>query len=235
MGKRKQARELVQRLGSERFAAYHDARRLALQIADGGPYPPVDVYSYGLVANDGEQLYRVFWMHWHVREIWTDNRIIDPRANRQFPVWPQPQPAHLMLTDQGIACRDHDGELFSIYWNGLSGFQVDVPFERITLHYQDGRAGAFTGTAAPVLAVAAIAHLYGTEGLLQHPAMRVLHAPRTLSSNVGKGEVNGMVGARTRCGAAMVADVQQTAGRVRRGCSKISVRDPRKLGILRWK
>jgi hypothetical protein len=145
---------------------------LAVQIAAGGPYPPVDVYTYGLIPSAGEQPYRVFWMHWHMREIWTDNRILDPRASREFAVWPQPQPAHLMLTDQRIACRDHHGELFSICWNGLSGCQVDIPAERITLDYQGGRAGAFTGTAATVLAVAVavVAHHYGSEGLLQHPA-----------------------------------------------------------------
>jgi hypothetical protein len=177
MGKRKQARELAQQFGSERRAACDDARRLAIQIAAGGRYPPVDVYSYGLVPNDGEQPYRVFWMLWHMREIWTDNRISDPRANREFVVWPPPQPAHLMITDQRIACRDHHGELFSIYWNGLAGCQVDIPAERITIGHHDGRTGAFTGTAAPVLAVAAVANLYGTAGLLQHPAIRVLRAP----------------------------------------------------------
>jgi len=179
MGKRRQAKELGQRIGSERRAAHLDARRLAVQIASVRPYPPVDVYSYGLAPNEGEQHYRVFWMHWHMREIWTYNRIIDLQANREFAFWPQPQLAHLMVTNQRIACRDCNGELFSIYWNGLSGCQVDIPAERITLDYHDGRAGAFTGTAAPVLAVAAIAHLYGTEGLLQHPAIRVLHTPPT--------------------------------------------------------
>jgi hypothetical protein len=179
MGKRKQAKQLAQRLGSERRAAYDDARRLSVQIAGGGPYPPVDVYTYGLQPNDGEQPYRVFWMHWHMREIWTDNRITDPHANHDFAVWPHPQPAHLMLTDHRIACRDAHGELFSIYWNGLAGCQVHILTERVTLDYRDGRAGAFTGRAAPVLAVAAVAHLYGTEGLLQHPAIRVLHTPQS--------------------------------------------------------
>jgi hypothetical protein len=176
VGKRKQAKQLAQRLGFERAAAYHDARRLAIQIADGGAHPPVDVYSYGLVLNDGEQPYRVFWMHWHMREIWTNNRSTAPHVNSEFAVWPQPQPAHLMLTDQRIACRDHHNELFSIYWHALSGYQVDISAERITIDYDDGRAGAFTGTAAPLLAVAAVAHLSGNEGLLQHPAIRALHA-----------------------------------------------------------
>jgi hypothetical protein len=135
------------------------------------------VYSYGLVPNDGEHPYRVLWMHRHVREIWTDDRIIDPRANREFAVWRQPQQAHLMLTDQRIACRDHKGELFSIYWTGLAGCQVDIPAGRIALDHHDGRAGAFIGTAAPVLAIVAVAHLYGAEGLLQHPAIRGLRAP----------------------------------------------------------
>jgi hypothetical protein len=111
MGNRKRAKQLAQRLGSERLAAHNDARRLAVDIAGGGPYPPVDVYSYGLVLNDGEKPYRVFWMHWHMREIWTDGRIIDPRLSREFAVWPQPQPAHLVLTDQRIACRDQHAEL----------------------------------------------------------------------------------------------------------------------------
>jgi hypothetical protein len=177
MGKRKQAKALAHRLGCERRGAYDDARRLAVQIVGNGPHPPVDVYSYGLVPNNGEQPYRAVWMHWHMREIWTDNRISDSRANREFAVWPQPQPAHLMLTDQRIACRDHHGELFSIYWTALSGCLIDIPAERITLDYRDGRAGAFTGTAAPVLAVVAVAHLYGTGGLLEHPAIRILHAP----------------------------------------------------------
>jgi hypothetical protein len=94
MGKRREARELGQRIGSERRAAHLDARRLVVQIAGGGPYPPVDVYNCGVVPNDGEKPYRAFWMHWHMREIWTDGRTIDPRANREFAVWPQPHPAH---------------------------------------------------------------------------------------------------------------------------------------------
>jgi hypothetical protein len=80
VGKGKQAKQLAQRLGFERVAAYHDARRLAIQIADGGAHPPVDVYSYGLVLNDGEKPYRALWMHWHMREIWTDNPILDGTA-----------------------------------------------------------------------------------------------------------------------------------------------------------
>jgi hypothetical protein len=191
MGKRKQAKQLAQRLCCERRAAYDDARRLAIEIAGNGPRPPVDVYSYGLVPNDGERPYRVFWMHWHMREIWADNRITDPRANREFAIWPEPQPAHLMLTDQRIACRDLHGELFSMYWNGLSGCQVNMAAERITLDYHDGRAGAFTGTAAPVLAVASVAHLYGTEGLLKHPAIRVLRAPSSWLSNDTHRTANG--------------------------------------------
>jgi hypothetical protein len=90
MGKRKQARQLAQRLGSERRAAHHDARQLAVQIAGGGPYPPVDVYTFALVPNEGEQPYRAFSMHWHMGEIRTDNRIIAPNLNREFAVWPEP-------------------------------------------------------------------------------------------------------------------------------------------------
>jgi hypothetical protein len=176
MGKRKQAKALARRLGRERRSAYDDARRLAVLIVGNGPHPPVDVYSYGLVPNNGEQPYRVFWMHWHMREIWTDNRSTAPHLNREFAVWPEPHPAHLMITNQRIACRDLHGELISMYWNGLSGCQVNIAAERITLDYHDGRAGAFTGAAAPVLAVAAVAHLYGTAGLLQHPAIQVLRA-----------------------------------------------------------
>jgi hypothetical protein len=63
MGNRKQVKALVQRLGSERVAAYDDARRLALQIAAGGPRSPVDLYSYGLILNEGERPYRVFWIY----------------------------------------------------------------------------------------------------------------------------------------------------------------------------
>jgi hypothetical protein len=119
----------------------------------------------------------VFWMHWHMREIWTDSCDRDPCANREFAVWPRPHPTHLILTDQRLACRDRHGELFSIYWTGLSGCQIDIPAERVSIDYHDGRAGAFTGTAAAVLAVAAVAHLYGTAALLEHPAIRALHRP----------------------------------------------------------
>lgn len=194
MGKRKHASELAKRLRSERLAAYDDARRLAVQIVGAAPPPAVDVYSYGLVLNHGEQPYREFWMHWHMREIWTRNRITAALPERDFAVWPEPQPAHLMLTDQRIACRDQHGELFSIYWTGLPGCQVDIPAERITFDYHDGRAGAFTGTAAPVLAVAAVAHLFGIEALLEHPSIRVLHMPeRHRATNVGQPEDDQLV------------------------------------------
>jgi hypothetical protein len=36
----------------------------------------------------------------------------------------------------------------------------------------------------PVLAVATVAHLYGADGLLQHPAIHVLHAPSSSPFNV---------------------------------------------------
>jgi hypothetical protein len=136
MGKRKQAREFAQLIGCERRAAYEDARRLAIEIAGNGLYTPVDVYYCGLVAIAGEQPYRAFWMHWHMREIWRDRRIIDPRTSREFAIWPRPQPAHLMLTEQRIACRDHHGKLFSIYWTALAGCQIDIPAERITIDYR---------------------------------------------------------------------------------------------------
>jgi hypothetical protein len=78
----------------------------------------------------------------------------------------------------------------------VSGVQIDLVAERITLDYDEGRAGAFIGTAAPVLAVAAVAHLYGAEGLLLHPAIRVLHASPSPTANIGRQQADLVPGER---------------------------------------
>ncbi len=167
----------AQQLAHDRAIAWQDAQHLALQITGYEPLPRGAHYEFGMTLEPGERAYRSFWCSWH-RRIAYEPQWINPQqsAPPEGVYWPTPEPVFCLLTDRQLAFRHADGQLVQIYWTGLAGVSVDLPNERVHLDYDDGRAGALLGVTAPVVAVAAVAGVYGPGALAEHPALRGIYS-----------------------------------------------------------
>lgn len=155
---RTRARLARQRAG-ERSAGLEDARALVFELAGFAPIAPFDVMKARVVLLAGETAYRSVgaWIQQWLPQGWTR------------PAWSQ-----VLVTDQRLLARLGSGELVSLWWGSLVGFDADLDAERVTLDYGDGSPRFLTGTAAPVVTVVGVARIYGAEALLTHPALEVL-------------------------------------------------------------
>lgn len=139
-------------------AALTDARALVLELAGFAPVTPYDAMRAGVVLEAGETAYRsvACWVQ------------------QQFPGgWSQPIWSQVLVTDRRLLIRvGVGGALISLWWSTLVGLHVDLESERIVLDYGDGSPRLLTGPAAPIIAVAGIAKVYGVDALLTHPALR---------------------------------------------------------------
>jgi hypothetical protein len=91
-------------------------------------------------------------------EGWQDHRQID---------W-------LVTSQRVVGRRPASGELFSLWWSGVTGVEVDIKRDCIVLNTVNGWTGMLTGPTVAPLAVAAIAMCHGPEALLVHPALAPL-------------------------------------------------------------
>jgi hypothetical protein len=64
--------------------------------------------------------------------------------------------------------------MFSVWWSGLAGVDIDLKRDRILLNGENGWTGKLTGPTVAPLAVAAIAMCHGLDALLVHPALAAL-------------------------------------------------------------
>jgi hypothetical protein len=140
-------------------AAFDDARALALEIARGTPARGFDAMSAGLVLIPGETVFRCVgaWLAAQVGASWAP------------PNW-----AQAVVTDQRLLCKCDDGRLLSLFWAEVSGLQIVLEQQRLALNYGDHAPIAFIGIQTAVLAVAAVAGVYGAPSLLTHPALSPL-------------------------------------------------------------
>ena len=88
--------------------------------------------------------------------------------------WAPPSWAQILVTDQRLLCRCGDGRLFSLYWSEVAGIKIALDRESIILNYGDQPPIALFGVETAVVAVAAVATLYGAPSLLTHPALTAL-------------------------------------------------------------
>ena len=78
------------------------------------------------------------------------------------------------LTSLRLVGRLPSGDLFGIGWREVAGCVVELEADRVILDGPDGWRYCLVGAAAPVVAVAAVAHLYGLDALGNHPGLACL-------------------------------------------------------------
>ena len=165
---RKQA--VVERqLAADRAAAFVDARNLALEFAGMEPSGSLDPMEAGVVLQPGESLRRLVnaWLRQRTPEGWTE------------PSWSQ-----VFVTDQRLLVRLGSGELASLWWGSLVGFEADLVADHVVLDFGDGRPRLLSGPSAAVMAVAGVAALYGPAALATHPALSPIRADRYIPQSV---------------------------------------------------
>jgi hypothetical protein len=150
-------------LARDRTEAHHDARALAVELARGVPVTRFDPMTAGVVLQPGETVYRQL-------PIW-----IRVQENGR---WAEASHANAFVTDGRLLCSFATGHLASLWWSGIVGLTVDLAAEHIVLDFGDGQPVNLSGPRVVVVAVAAIASIYGAQAMLTHPGLSRL---RTLS------------------------------------------------------
>jgi hypothetical protein len=156
------------RQAADRAAAFVDARNLALELAGIQPGVSLDPMVAGVVLRPGETLRRLVnaWLRQRSPDGWT------------VPSWSQ-----IFVTDQRLLVRLGSGELASLWWGSLVGFEADLVADHVVLDFGDGFPRLLSGPSAAVMAVAGVAALYGPEALAAHPALSPLRADRYVTQS----------------------------------------------------
>jgi hypothetical protein len=173
-------RKIRKQLARDRDTAFHDARRLALDLARGQSSIPFDPMRAGVVLQPGETAYRQV------------PAMYDQLGDHGPFGWTQPVAVNVLVTDQRAFMRSPDGSLISLWWHGAQGFEANLHNETLILDYGDGQPRCLAGPAVPVIAVAGIAAIYGADSLLRHPAIAPLRVrgdavPGSSSDGVTRG------------------------------------------------
>jgi hypothetical protein len=149
----------VQRSAADRRAAFADARNLALEMAGMSPSFAIDAMAAGLVLEQGEFGRRMagLWLRLRLNGMWS------------LPGWSQ-----VLITDRRLLVRLDTGELVSLWWGSLVGFEADLEKGHVVLDFGDGRPRLLSGPAVALVAVAGVGRLYGPEALIAHPALAPL-------------------------------------------------------------
>ena len=138
-----------------------DARALALELAGMREAAPIDAMLQGLVLEPDEVARRVtaLWLRIRVDGQWS------PAS------WSQ-----VLISDHRLLLRLSGGELVSLWWGSLVGFEVNLDEDYVILDFGDGRPRTLSGAGVSLVAVAGVARLYGVEALATHPALEPLRA-----------------------------------------------------------
>ena len=139
-----------------------DARALALELAGLKPRPfDIDTMVDGVVLGIGEHpLRRVgLWLRMRTEGNWSE------------PVW-----ASVIVTDGRLIARMPAGDLVSLWWGSIMGFDVDLEEQRVILDYGDATPRLVSGPQVSIVAVAGVALLYGVPALATHAALGPVRA-----------------------------------------------------------
>jgi len=164
---RKQA-VIERQLAADRAAAFVDARNLALELAGIQPGASLDPAVAGIVLQQGETVRRLVnaWVRQRAPEGWSE------------PSWSQ-----IFVTEQRLLVRLGSGELASLWWGALVGFEADLGGDHVVLDFGDGHPRLLSGPSAAVMAVAGVASLYGPDALTTHPALSPLRQDRYVTQS----------------------------------------------------
>jgi hypothetical protein len=157
-------RKIRNQLAGDRETAFHDARRLALDLARSQSSIPFDPMHAGVVLQPGEVAYRQV------------PALFSQLSGHGLFGWTDLTPVTVLLTDRRALMRWPDGSLISLWWKAVQGFEASRHNETVILDYGDGNPRCLSGPTVPVIAVAGIAGIYGVGAMLRHPAMASLRA-----------------------------------------------------------
>jgi hypothetical protein len=157
-------RKIRAQLQRDRTLAFHDARRLAIELVHRRPSLPFAPMRAGVVLQPDEIAYRYVPATFHQ---------LNGHGAHQ---WTGPIPVAALLTDGRALMRWPDGSLISLWWATTCGLETNLNTETLILDYGTGQPICLSGPTTPVLAVVAIAAIYGAEALLNHPALAPLRA-----------------------------------------------------------
>lgn len=155
-----------------RQSAYSAARELALCIG-AGRVTGGAAYGTGIVLAAGEA-------------VWAENVPADWLVHETY-TWPNGGTAKQwdrhgvrpwLITDRRLVSRQPDGTLSQVVWAAVTGCRVDLAGETVIFNAVDGWQGGLSGPNTAVIAVAAVAGLYGVQALTEHPGLAPL---RTVS------------------------------------------------------
>jgi hypothetical protein len=160
-------RRIRKQLTRDRDTAFHDARRLALELARGQSSIPFDPMHGGVVLQPGESAYRQV------------PAMFNQLSGHGLFGWTERTPVMVLVTDQRAFMRWPDGSLLSLWWNSVQGFEANMQAETLILDDGDGKPRCLAGPTVPVIAVAGIASIYGVAAMLRHPAIADLRVQAT--------------------------------------------------------
>lgn len=145
-----------------RSPAAQDARGLALEISGLRPERTLDPASLGLDLAPGEKAYRVM-------DLWLSELVAGS--------WSPPVTRPVVVTNDRLIVRMPLGQVESLWWRSLVGFQPDLERCSLILDYGDSWPRSLSGPGIPAVAVVGVATLYGLEALTTHAALAGLRGP----------------------------------------------------------
>jgi hypothetical protein len=129
-----------------------------------------DPMKEGVVLQPGETVYRQVPLWIRVQQ---DGR------------WAEASYADVLVSDVRLLCRFAAGRMFSLWWSGIVGLNVDLVAEHIVLDFGDGQPINFSGVQVVSVSVAAIASIYGAQALASHPALTPLRTRAPAPQEIG--------------------------------------------------
>jgi hypothetical protein len=133
-----------------------EARELAMEYAGLSPATSLDPQPLGVVLRSDEAIRRATSVWFRLR--------VDGQ-------WSEASLSQVMITDRRLILRLGSGELASLWWGSVSGFEADLDAGHVVLDFGDGRPRLLSGEAASLLAVAGVAQIYGVPALASHPCL----------------------------------------------------------------
>jgi hypothetical protein len=156
----RQDRRAPRRKLSPAAVARSEARSLVVDLL-GGAQPDCPLTDLGIVLGAGEIVWREVALGlWSKPPGWAG--------------WSRWGMVPCWLTSLRLVGRLPSGDLFGIGWGDVCGCVVELEADRVILDGPDGSRYCLAGAAAPVVAVAAVAYLYGLDALSSHPGLACL-------------------------------------------------------------
>ena len=166
-----------------RRAAALQARALTQAIVGDRPDPTAHLAA-GVILQPGEDSWlrvrtrlaiRSSQASWEAygRASWTGRRTRNVVHEHPAQRWHDRVEIDWLITSLRIVGRlPGNSELLSVWWSGLTGFDINLKRNRIVLNAVNGWTGVLTGPSVVSIAIVAVAACNGLEALAVHPALK---------------------------------------------------------------